>query len=100
MCDKKLCYDIGQRFDFESVNISSLDDLVVLLNKSCQEFIPLQVKTKRHKDWFDKNSEHLLKIVEMKRVAKQQNNMIVFRKLRGELQRECRKAESKFLERY
>jgi hypothetical protein len=96
VCDKKLCFEIGQWFDFESASVSSFEDLVVLLNKCCQDFIPVKVKTKRHKDWFDKSSEHLLKIVELKRVAKQQNDLIAFRKLRGDLQRECRKAESNF----
>ena len=94
--DKQLCSDIGQWFDMESESIRSFEDLVVLLNKCSHKFIPVQSKSKSHKDWFDKNSVHLLNIIEMKRIAKQQNNMILFKKFRGELQRECRRSESGF----
>ena len=94
--NEQLCNTIGEAVDQQIGSVDSFEKLFGVLHDVSVKYLPKLKKVRSNKDWFDANKDILRILVERKKIARQSKNIEQFRILRVELQRECRRAQSRF----
>lgn len=96
--DRQLCDEIGKVVDQAIVNVDSFEKLFGVLNDISTKYIPKTTKLKCNKDWYEANKNLLDDLNRRIKILKQAGDIVHYKLLRAEFQRECRRAQSKHWE--